>query len=271
MYKKHQTVLVSSTSTSTKLTNNNRDTYFFRVCSNNQISSKQIANYLRTHKYNKIALFRTPGKAFSDSMTAALKANIEGVNIVKEFDFKGEGLIADYLKQAKISGAQAIVLIPDAYTSEDPERARLLSLIKANNGSLPIIGNEVVKDQTLFNFTKQQLQKLTISLPWHPSSYQNDTINTPNFWGKKSQLDHRIAMTYDATQVLITALDRLPIDLEITESRRELQKIISNPTFDIAGITGQISFTGSDRSQPINSLVQPQCDATKCSGFEPAR
>ena len=271
IYKKHQTVLISSTSTATTLTNNNRDTYFFRVCSNNQISGKQIANYLRIHKYKNIVLFRTPGKTFSDSMTAALKANIKGVNIVKEFDFKGKGDIADYLKQAKISGAQAIVLIPDAYTSQDPERYRLLSLIKANNGSLPIIGNEVVKDQTLFNFTKQQLQKLTISLPWHPSSYQNDTINTPNFWGKKSQLDHRIAMTYDATQVLITALDRLPIDLEITESRRELQKIISNPTFDIAGITGQISFTGSDRSQPMNSLVQPQCDATKCSGFEPAR
>ena len=271
MYKKHQTVLISSTSTATTLTNNKRDTYFFRVCSNNQISGKQIANYLQTHKYKNIVLFRTPGKTFSDSMTAALKANIEGVNIVKEFDFKGKGDIADYLKQAKISGAQAIVLIPDAYTSQDPERYRLLSLIKANNGSLPIIGNEVVKDQTLFNFTKQQLQKLTISLPWHPSSYQNDTINTPNFWGKKSQLDHRIAMTYDAAQVLITALDRLPIDLGITESRRELQKIISNPTFDIAGITGQISFTGSDRSQPINSLVQPQCDATKCSGFEPAR
>ena len=271
IYKKYRTVLISSTSTATTLTNNKRDTYFFRVCSNNQISGKQIANYLQTHKYKNIVLFRTPGKTFSDSMTAALKANIEGVNIVKEFDFKGKGDIADYLKQAKISGAQAIVLIPDAYTSQDPERYRLLSLIKANNGSLPIIGNEVVKDQTLFNFTKQQLQKLTISLPWHPSSYQNDTINTPNFWGKKSQLDHRIAMTYDATQVLITALDRLPSNLEITESRRELQKIISNPTFDIAGITGQISFTGSDRSQPINSLVQPQCDATKCSGFEPAR
>ena len=271
MYKKHQTVLISSTSTATTLTNNKRDTYFFRVCSNNQISGKQIANYLRIHKYKNIVLFRTPGKTFSDSMTAALKANIKGVNIVKEFDFKGKGDIADYLKQAKISGAQAIVLIPDAYTSQDPERYRLLSLIKANNGSLPIIGNEVVKDQTLFNFTKQQLQKLTISLPWHPSSYQNDTINTPNFWGKKSQLDHRIAMTYDATQVLITALDRLPSNLEITESRRELQKIISNPTFDIAGITGQISFTGSDRAQPMNSLVQPQCDATKCSGFEPAR
>ncbi|MCY7338292.1 MAG: ABC transporter substrate-binding protein, partial [Chamaesiphon sp.] len=271
IYKQHQTVLISGTSTADRLTNNNRDTYFFRVCSNNQISGKQIANYLKNHKYNKIVLFRTPGKTFSDSMTAALKANIQGIDIVKEFNFEGKGDPADYLKQARIAGAQAIVLIPDAYTSQDPERERLLSILKANNGNLPIIGNEVVKDQTLFNYSKQQLQKLVISLPWHPSSYQNNIINIPNFWGAKAQLDHRIAMTYDATQVLITALDRLPIDLEITKSRQELQKIISNPTFDIGGITGQISFTGSDRSQTINSLVQPQCDATKCSGFEPAR
>ncbi len=271
IYQKYRTVLISSTSTATTLTNNNRDNYFFRVCSNNQISGKQIANYLKIHKYNKIVLFHTPGKTFSESMTAALKANIQGVDIVKEFNFEGKGDPADYLKQARLSGAQAIVLIPDAYTSQDPERDRLLSLIKANNGSLPIIGNEVVKDQTLFNFSKQQLQKLTISLPWHPSSYQNNIINTPNYWGVKAQLNHRIAMTYDATQVLITALDRLPSDLEITESRQELQKIISNPTFDIGGITGQIGFTGSDRSQTINSLVQPKCDATKCSGFEPAR
>ena len=271
VYQQHQTVLIASTSTADRLTNNNLNTYFFRVCSTNQIAGKQIANYLKNHKYNKIVLFHTPGKIFSDSMTAALKANIQGIDIVKEFNFEGKGNPADYLEQAKISGAQAIVLIPDAYTSQDPERDRLLSIVKANDGKLPIIGNEVVKDQTLFNYPKQQLQKLVISLSWHPSSYQNNIINTPNYWGAKAQLDHRIAMTYDATQVLITALDRLPLNLEITKSRQELQKIISNPTFDIGGITGQIGFTGSDRSQTINSLVQPKCDATKCSGFEPAR
>ncbi len=271
VYQQHQTVLIASTSTADRLTNNNLNTYFFRVCSTNQIAGKQIANYLKNHKYNKIVLFHTPGRIFSDSMTAALKANIQGIDIVKEFNFEGKGNPADYLEQAKISGAQAIVLIPDAYTSQDPERDRLLSIVKANDGKLPIIGNEVVKDQTLFNYPKQQLQKLVISLPWHPSSYQNNIINTPNYWGAKAQLDHRIAMTYDATQVLITALDRLPLNLEITKSRQELQKIISNPTFDIGGITGQIGFTGSDRSQTINSLVQPKCDATKCSGFEPAR
>ena len=270
IYKKNQTVLVSGTSTSTDLSNPSSDTFFYRVCSDNQISGKQIGNYLTAHKYNKIALFHTSGKTFSDSMTKALKANSQGINIVKEFNFEGRGFASADIQEAKQAGAQAIVLIPDAYTSDAPERLRLLSIVRENNGVLPIIGNEVVKDQTLFNFSRQQLQQLVISLPWHSSSYQNNTITLPAFWGDKVQLDHRIAMTYDATQVLIKALDILPTNQGTVDSRKQIQKIIGDPNFKINGITGEISFTGSNRSQPINSLVQPKCDATKCSGFQPA-
>lgn len=270
IYRKHDTVLIASTSTSSELTNTSNDTYFFRVCSGNQISGKEIANYLKKHKYSKIALFHTPGKTFSDSMTAALKANISSTNVVREFDFAGIGLASEDLKLAKQAGAQAIVLIPDAYTSDAPERNRLLSIIRANNGKLPIIGNEVVKDQTLFKFSKQEIQKLVLSLTWHSSTYQNQAIVPPNFWGDKSQLDHRIAMTYDASKVLITALDRLPLAREIPDSRKQIQEIINNSIFSVNGITGQISFTGSDRSEAVNSLVRPKCNATKCEGFEPA-
>jgi ABC-type branched-subunit amino acid transport system substrate-binding protein len=271
IYKSNRTVLISSTSTSSELTNKSSDNFFFRVCSNNEISGKQIADYLKRHKYTKIALFHTNGRSFSDSMTKALKANIQGIDIVKEFNFEGKGAANNYLQAAKQAGAQAIVLIPDAYTSEAPERNRLLSIVRENNGDLPIIGNEVVKDQTLFNFSSKQLQKLVISLPWHSSSYQNNTIALPDFWGNKSQLDHRIAMTYDATQVVIKALDLVPIDRDPHDARQQVQAIIKDPSFNINGITGEISFKGSDRSQPINSLVQPNCTATKCEGFQPAR
>jgi ABC-type branched-subunit amino acid transport system substrate-binding protein len=278
IYQKHNTVLISGTSTSTKLTNPSNDTYFFRVCSSNEISGKEIANYLKKYKYSKIALFHTSGKTFSDSMTAALKANIPSTSIVREFDFAGRGLASEDLQVAKQAGAQAIVLIPDAYTSDAPERNRLLSIIRENNGDLPIIGNEIVKDQTLFKFSKQELQKLAISLPWHLSTYQHNAIVPPNFWGDKSQLDHRIAMTYDASKVLITALDRLPLvgvasleeNREINDGRKQIQEIIKNSIFSVNGITGQISFTGSNRSEAVNSLVRPKCDATKCEGFEPA-
>jgi ABC-type branched-subunit amino acid transport system substrate-binding protein len=114
-------------------------------------------------------------------MTAALKANIGSISIVKDSNFEGKSPAIDVLNQAKLLGAQAIVLIPDAYTSADPERDQLLSIIRQNNGDLPIIGNEVIKDQTLFNFSKQQLQKLVISLPWHPANHQKYRITPPSY------------------------------------------------------------------------------------------
>lgn len=269
VYQQNKTVLLSSSSTATTLTNPSSDTFFFRVCSNNTIAGKKIADYLKANKYTKIALFRTPGKPFSDSMTAALKENSPGLNIIKDMEFKGQGRAIDLLSKAKQAGAQAVVLIPDAYTSNDPERSRLLSIIRENNGALPIIGNEVVKDQTLFNYSKAQIEKIVISLPWHPSSQQTRTIDIPTFWGDRSQLDHRLAMTYDAAQVLIKALDILPKNQNLEDSRKEIQKTLSNPTFSISGITGNISFSGSERSQPTNSLVTPQCDSGTCKGFKP--
>lgn len=270
IYKANRTVLISSTSTSSVLTNNSSDNFFFRVCSSNEIFGKQIADYLRSRKYTKIALFRTSGRSSSDSMTKALKANLQGINIVKEFNFEGKGRAITYLQAAKQAGAQAIVLIPDAYTSDAPERNRLLSIIHDNNGDLPIVGNQIVNDQTLFNFTSKELQKLVLILPWHSSSYQNNLIALPDFWGNKNQLDHRIAMTYDATQVVIKALDLVPIDRDIISARQQVQEIIKDPTFNINGITGEISFKGSDRSQPVNSLVRPKCSENKCDGFQPA-
>jgi ABC-type branched-subunit amino acid transport system substrate-binding protein len=270
-YTKHGTVLVSSTSTATELTNRNPHNFFFRVCASNKISGNAIANYLKTHKYNKIALFHTSGKKFSDSMTKALKENLQGISIVEESNFEPTGNAIEVINRVKQAGAQAIVLIPDAYTDQAPARDRLLSLIEANNGDLPIVGNEIVKDQTLFTrFNERQLQKLVISLPWHSSTYRNNTIVEPAFWGNKAQLDHRIAMTYDATQVVIQALDRVPNNLPPIEARAEIQKIISSNTFNTQGITGEVSFTGSDRYQSINSLVQPICIQGKCAGFQPA-
>jgi ABC-type branched-subunit amino acid transport system substrate-binding protein len=270
IYNQHGTVLISGTSTSEQLTNSSAGTFFFRVCPNNQIAGEKMASYLSQHQYKKIALFRTLNKAFSGSMTAALKKSIkpDETNIVKESDFNGDRSATAVLKEAKDAGAQAIVMIPDAYTSENPERDRLLSIIRENNGDLPIIGNEVVNDQTLVSFSKKQLQKLVISLSWHSSSYQNNEIVTPKFWGDRSNLDHHIALNYDATQVIIKSLDKLPIDLELNDGRKRLQEIIRDT--NIQGITGEISFKGSDRSRSINSLVRPKCNNTKCAGFEPA-
>jgi eukaryotic-like serine/threonine-protein kinase len=273
IYQLNKTVLISGTSTSGKLTNSSTNTFFFRVCSTNEKPGPKIKNYLIKNSYKKIVLFHTKGEPFSDSMTKELERNIGTNNIVKYFDFKNNGVENDQIKKAKELGAQAIILFPGAYASDSSERVKSLSIVKNNNGELPILGNEIVNDKTLLSsMTIRQLQNLVITLPWHPSTSESKEIKpSPDWWGEKSQLDHRIVLNYDAIGIVIEAIDKLPVDLneDIVESRKKIQKILSAPEFKTEGYTGKISFDGSDRRESISGLVKPLCNGgNKCKGFE---
>jgi eukaryotic-like serine/threonine-protein kinase len=270
VYQANKTVLISGTSTAGTLTNSSRDTFFFRVCPSDEKSGQKIVDYLKKNKYKKIALFHTKGEPFSDSMTNELKRNIKTENIVKYFDFKANGPAINQLKEAKALGAQAIILFPGAYTGEAPERDRSLSIVRENNGELPIIANDIVKDPSLFQLEKRQLQNLVIALPWHPSTSRLKSFEPPKYWGKKDQLDDQIVMNYNAIQTIIKALDELPVDQNesVVESRQKIQKILSDPEFETNGYTEKISFMGSDRREQTSSLVKPLCkEGNKCEGF----
>jgi eukaryotic-like serine/threonine-protein kinase len=271
VYQEEHTVLVSGSSTASELTNINPNTFFFRLCSSSEKLTKKIAAYLVENNYKKVALFRTPGEPYSDSLTNELKKNIGEVSIVKEFNFKGAAPAINEIKEAKKLGAQAIVLFPGAHTSGDPEKDRSVSLIKENNGELPIIGNEVIKDPDVLKLRKKLLQKLVIAVPWHPSIPGSKKIKSPEYWGDQNQIDNQIVMNYDVTITIIEALNQLPLDEKenIFESRLKIQKTLSNPTFKMNGHTGKISFIGSDRRETVGGLVKPLCDKdNECEGYE---
>jgi ABC-type branched-subunit amino acid transport system substrate-binding protein len=62
-------------------------------------------------------------------------------------------------------------------------------------------------------------------------------------------------------QVLLSALDK-------ANNREEVREVLANPNFHVFGLTGKISFNGSDRAQNINSLTTPKCTDNKCQGFQ---
>jgi eukaryotic-like serine/threonine-protein kinase len=271
IYQKERTVLVSGSSSVSKLKNDNPGTFFFRLCSSSEKLTEKIADYLRKKEYTKVALFHTSGEPFSDSMTNELKKDIGERSIIKEFNFKGATPAINEIEEAKKLGAQAIVLFPGAYTSEDPERNRSLSLIRENNGKLPIIGNEMLKDPTVLTLGKKLLQKLVITSMWHPPILNSNKIKPPSYWGDLKQLDDQIALNYDVIQTIIKALDQLPIDKKenIFDSRRKIQKILSDSAFQMNGYTGKISFIGSERKKTIGGLLKPLCNnSDKCEGYE---
>jgi ABC-type branched-subunit amino acid transport system substrate-binding protein len=156
------------------------------------------------------------------------------------------------------------VLIPDAYT-DAIERDRVLSIIKANQGQLPILGNSVVRDPYLFQAEPKSLANLVISVPINSDDRQSidaaRLAQSPNWWGSKSQIADRTINSYDAMQVLLTATDKV-------NSRLEVQQNLQRRDFVARGITGKISFQGSDRAEPITSLITPLCINNKCDGFQ---
>jgi branched-chain amino acid transport system substrate-binding protein len=262
IYQRGKVVLISPTSTSDKLSSQDTDNWFFRVVSSNRVSAKLMADKW-ANQYDKIGLFYTPKKEFSESLRTAFLQQISANRVVAEFDLTISNNAAQEIAQAKAAGAKAIALFPDAYT--DPiERDRVLSIIKANQGQLPILGNSILQDAYLFQVPPQNLKNLVISVPVQSEDGYIDRgrLNrAPNWWGEKSQIHERIINSYDAMQVLLSALDK-------ANNREEVREVLANPNFHVFGLTGKISFNGSDRAQNINSLTTPKCTDNKCQGFQ---
>ncbi|MFA9202314.1 MAG: ABC transporter substrate-binding protein, partial [Candidatus Nanopelagicaceae bacterium] len=139
---------------------------------------------------------------------------LKSVAVVKEFNLSTPANAKTELAIAKKLGATGIVLFPDAYTAAI-ERDRVSSLIIANNGELPLLANESVNDDLLLIFAPKLIDKMTLSLPWHPSDihHQNSQLfqSAPNWWGTKKELNARIVMSYDAAKVLLVAAGNLDL------------------------------------------------------------
>lgn len=268
IYNQAKVVLISSTSTSDELTSepNDPNNYFFRVTNTTKISGEHLAQKW-LQKPDKIVLFSTPGKKFSEAFRKAFVAKIPPGTIVKEFHLSDRTNAAQELAIAKAAGAKTIVVVPDAYTDEN-ERDRVLSIVKANQGQMPILAASIMRDAYLFQVNPAYLKNMVISIPVHPSDSQfidaAKLRQAPDWWGVKGQIHDRIINSYDATQVILAALDR-------STDRETVRQTIADPNFSVQGITGKVSFHGSDRAGAIDSLVTPSsCDSTKCN-FELAR
>jgi ABC-type branched-subunit amino acid transport system substrate-binding protein len=176
-----------------------------------------------------------------------------------------------------------IVLFPDAYTGNPNLNKKWLDVIAYNQGKLPILGNTSIYDsynqfETEAIKPKPKLyQNIVVSVPWKYFNIsrcpQTLTVSEkasalpqiPTWWLNKSKsidnLNQRIAMSYDAALLLITALDN-------ADNFQEVRRAILNKNVVLEGITGKISFNGSDRAQNINSLIMPDCNSDRCEGWK---
>ncbi len=259
VYQKHELVVISPGSTSEELSQWGKipHHFFFRTVP----TTKVAADYLVRHLNNKFsqktaAVFNVPQSSFSRSLSTEFRTSFLNSSrevLDNEFDLSSSGFNAEAaIKQAQKQGATVLAVFPDGGTSTNGI-PNTLRLIRANRGSNWIVGsNTLYSRDTLELLGEDALNRFVVVTTWHYlDSHQNPEFPQAarRLW--KGDVSWRSAMAYDATRVLITALEK-----QSSPSRERLRKVLADKHFQAQGATGMISFDGGDRKESFSTLVK---------------
>jgi ABC-type branched-subunit amino acid transport system substrate-binding protein len=275
-YTNNKMTLISGTSTSIDLGRGHPS--FFRTVSGNNSQVDSIIKFLRKKRINKVE-FLHGIRPFSSSFKKDLLDKAKNHNIkVNSYKLTNSRLSpSNVIRNFKLHQSQILILCPDALI--DPEdRENMKQIISINAGRIPIIGNEVVNEPWLFDQIEQEPnlgKNLILSLTWNenidrvnfsPSAYHE----IPEWWRDKNKLiPHRTVLTFDATNVLIKAIDlAIKNKLSDDEIKTKLPNMIRQVTTNgMEGITGKITFKGGDRVENLKGLSQPIFNQGKLTGY----
>ncbi len=269
VYEENQLVAVSPTSTYALLSDRNK--FFFRTVPSDTATAQALASYL-INQYSdlpKVAIFHNPNSAYSESIRNQFTNNLSagGGTVFKDndekFDFSRTSFNAsNALEFADRQEVNALALFPNSST-----RAEAIEVVKANGEyNFPIIAADSVYNEYTLKFgAAEAANNLVIATPWISFNSPNPTFpkEAENLWG--GSVSWRTALAYDATRVLITALEALPKQQELTK-RIAVQNALADENFSSYGATGEIHFLpNGDRKESRIDLAKVV--PSRCSPF----
>lgn len=275
LYKEHKLTLVSGTNTATDLGMGNP--FFLRVINPNQIQAKQIIEFLKKDNIADVGLLHGT-RIYAITFKQSLERQAGNIRL-HSMELTNDKLNAnDLFRKLKTNKSKVLILVPDALIdSTDRENVHLILQENARSEfQFPIIGNELVNEPWLYDQILKQKelgQNLIFTFPWNCAVDRNHCSETysklPKWWqDDRQQISHRTVLTYDATNVLIDAIDLgVTTGMSDRNIRLKLPQLIRTTTHN--GITGPISFQGNNRVQNLRGLVQPYFDKEgKLLGFK---
>ncbi len=244
VYKEGELVTITPVSSATQLSD--FSSYMFRTMPSDQAPAKQLGDYMVTGlKKKKAAIFYNAGSKYSESLKDAFKASLyyagKGGQVVEEVnlsspDFDPEEKINTLIKK----GIDVLMLAPD-----DKRLDRIMWVIQANRKRMPLLGGDTHYTQRNLSNGREVSVVLTIAIP----SYQLEIAKSPfnkqamSLWGQK--VEWRTVLSFDATQALVSAIDKSP-------TRNGIRSMLSKPDFAIPGSLHSFSFLKSgDRPTEI--------------------
>jgi branched-chain amino acid transport system substrate-binding protein len=249
VYQEKGLVMISPTSTSVELSGKGKS--IFRTVPSDRFAGSALARYLLEKlQKKKAAVFYNSTSNYSKSLKDVFTTELygQGGEVVAEFDFADENFnAADAVRSAIAQDAEALMLAPNSAVLH-----QALQVVQVNDGRLPMLaGDSAYKPETL-QIGRRDAVGMVLAVPWHILGDPNSTFpqTARQLWG--GEVNWRTALTYDATQALIAAM-------EISPTRQGLQEALSSSNFRATGASGEIHFLPSgDRNQAVQLVtVQP--------------
>ncbi len=251
-------VVISPTSTSIKLSGFSR--YVFRTVPSDYVAARALSDYMLNKLQRKnAAVFFNSRSAYSQSLKSEFVAAVSlgGGQVSNEFDLSEPGFsAARSIEGAIAQGAQVLMLAANTDTLD-----KALQVVQLNRKRLNLLGGDDVYTPKTLEVGGEAAVKMVLAVPWHING--DPTSNFPRqsrqLWG--GDVNWRTALSYDATQALIAALQRNP-------TRTGVQKALISSDFSPTGASGIIRFLPSGDRNAAVILVRIQPGTTSGTGYD---
>jgi len=233
IYQERSLVMISPTSTSVGLST--KGDYIFRSLPSDIFNATALVNYmLRDLELKQAAIFYNSDSAYSRDLTEVFKKEllVKDGKVVAQFDFFSNNFNAtEAIKEAVAQGAEILILFHNTGVL-----SKALGVVESNQTNLPILSGDSGYKPEMLPRGEYTENILFVTVPWNLVGGNEEAPFTRaalQLW--ESNVSWRTAMTYDATQALVTAL-------KTANTREGIRDTLANPSFSAEGVAETIRF-----------------------------
>ena len=237
IYQKHGVVMVSPTSSSTKLSG--IGSYILRTTPSVAIMANTLADYASSKSLTKIAVCldseSSASTSFAQEFMKAVHQDYGEIAPVK-CDFAQSNFNPQKVVNRAIAENANALLLAASVKGIKPA----IAVAKVNQQRLPLFGTHSLYTFETIQQGKDTVAGMVLTPPWLPDKTKNYdfTQTAMEYWG--GQVNWRTAMAHDATVAIIQGLEQ-------SDTRSELQSALTNSNFLVDGATGVFYFEEGDR------------------------
>ncbi|BAB76230.1 MULTISPECIES: ABC transporter substrate-binding protein [Nostocaceae] len=268
IYQAGKLVMVSPTSSSTRLTDRPRldshGNYIYRTIISFNVIAESLAEYAKTAGINRVMICsdsQAADQSFEQAfVNAIIYKRLQHINNINcDFaseDFRPETIVKDAIAQ----NVDAILLNPQV-----DRMSKAVEIGKFNQGKVRLLGNPSLQTKTILD-AGDVIKGMVIATPWlaDVSPNQEFVQNAKNLWRESDLITWRTATAFDATKAIAAALK------QEDDTRSGIQKALAR-NFSLQSATGTIQFLswGDRKGDRVGNaiLVEVKPDSNAPSGY----